>query len=416
MESSRAFHYRENKLFCEQVPLQQIARKVGTPCYVYSETAIRENYRKLAQIFYGVDPLICFAVKANSNLSVLKLLREEGAGFDIVSGGELFRLNQIDAPPSRIVFSGIGKTAAELRMALQQSIFWINVESLEELELLSRIASEEAKQCRISLRINPDIDAKTHPYISTGLRGHKFGLDPCQVTPAFEQIQQNSLLKLVGIGSHIGSQILNVDPYIEVFERIREMADQLRARGAEIEFIDVGGGFGIRYEQEELPDLATYGDYLEREKRDYKLVMEPGRYITGNAGLLVNQVLYRKQNHGKYFVIVDGAMNDFTRPVLYDAYHEIWPLLRRKGTVKGDLVGPVCETGDFFARDRELPAAEPGDYLAVMDTGAYGFVASSNYNSRPRAAEVLVSGDRYRIVRQRETPEDLIRGEQIDSW
>lgn len=411
MQSSRGFNYRENKLFCEAMPLQRIGEEVGTPCFVYSETAIRENYQALAGIFHRVKPFICFAVKANSNLSILKLLYQQGAGFDIVSGGELFRLNEIDASPSRIIFSGIGKTSTELRMAIRQSIFWINVESLEELDLLSLIATEEAKECRISLRINPDIDAGTHPYISTGLRGHKFGLDPCQIQAALDRIGRNSLLRLVGIGSHIGSQILTVDPYIEVFAKVRDLADKLRTQEAGIEFIDVGGGFGIRYEREDLPDWTTYANYLEREKKDYKLVMEPGRYIVGNAGILLNQVLYRKQNHGKHFVIVDGAMNDFTRPVLYDAFHDIWPVFRREGSVKGDLVGPVCETGDFFARDRELPAAEPGDYLAVMDTGAYGFVASSNYNSRPRAAEVLVSGDAYRIVRQRESLQDLIRGE-----
>lgn len=414
MQTSRVFKYRERRLFCEAIPLQRIAEEVGTPCYVYSETAISDNYRNLAEIFRRVDPLICFAVKANSNLSILKLLYQEGAGFDIVSGGELFRLNQINASPSRIVFSGIGKTSAELKMAIRQSIFWINVESLEELDLLSRISSEEGKECRISLRINPDIDARTHPYISTGLRGHKFGLDPCQLEPALEQISQNRLLKLVGIGSHIGSQILAVDPYIEVFERIRNLADELRTQEIRIKFIDVGGGFGIRYEQEELPDWTVYAQYLEKEKKDYKLVMEPGRYIVGNTGLLLNQVLYRKQNHGKHFVIVDGAMNDFARPVLYNAYHEVWPVFQREGSVKGDLVGPVCETGDFFARDRELPAVEPGDFLALMDTGAYGFVASSNYNSRPRAAEVLVTGDSYRVVREREAPEDLIRGETLD--
>ena len=416
MQLSWVFHYRDNRLYCEDISLHRIASEVGTPCYVYSETAIRENYRTLSKIFYRVNPLICFAVKANSNLSILKLLHEEGAGFDIVSGGELFRLNQIGAPPSRIVFSGIGKTEAELREAIQQSIFWINVESLEELKAVGRIATEEGLPCRISLRINPDIDAKTHPYISTGLRGHKFGLDPCHIGPAMEAIQQNDLLKLVGVGSHIGSQILSVDPYIEVFKKIRNMADELRSQGAEIGFIDVGGGFGIRYQNEELPDWSAYADYLEQEKGDYRVVMEPGRYIVGNAGLLLSRVLYRKQNHGKNFVIVDGAMNDFSRPVLYDAFHEIWSEFKREETIRGDLVGPVCETGDFFARDRDLPAAQAGDYLAIMDAGAYGFVASSNYNSRPRAAEVLVRGNRYRIVRERETPEDLIRGEANTSW
>ncbi|RPI20798.1 MAG: diaminopimelate decarboxylase [Acidobacteria bacterium] len=408
---TQAFEYRNGWLFCDDVPLLDIAREVGTPCYVYSRNAILGNYRTFRAAFAGLDPLICYSVKANSNLTVLRLLREEGSGFDVVSGGELYRLKQVGAEWDKVVFSGVGKSAAELRMALDLSIRSINIESMQELEAVAELAIERETRAAIAFRVNPDIEAQTHPYTVTGLRQHKFGLDVEQVRRLIPILQTSEHLRVTSLGVHIGSQILDMQPFINTFVRLKELADEFRAAGLPLEHLDLGGGVGIPYRGEKSADLAKYATFLKENRGDYRLVFEPGRFVVGNAGVLVNQVLYHKANHGKHFVIVDGAMNDLIRPSLYQAHHEILPLGEKHQSITADVVGPVCESGDFFARDRSLPQFLPGDYLAVMNAGAYGFPLSSNYNSRPRAAEVLVEGTTFKVIRQRETFEDLVRGE-----
>jgi diaminopimelate decarboxylase len=412
MSLAQVFHYRNGQLHCEDVALANLAEQVGTPCYVYSKNAIRENFHTFRRAFERIDPLICYAVKANSNLSILRLLKEEGSGFDVVSDGELYRLRQIDADPGRMIFSGVGKTVAELRRALEMSILSLNVESVEELETLMALAQEMGVCQDISLRINPDVESSTHPYISTGLRDHKFGIDLDRIEHITTLLKKSQTVRLTGLGFHIGSQILDVQPFMDAFTILLEVAGKLEAKGFTIEHLDLGGGIGIPYQDEDEPDLSTYADFLADHRGNRRILFEPGRYIVGNTGVLLSTVLYRKDRTEKTFLIVDGAMNDMIRPSLYQAYHEIRPLQQKEGDpMVVDVVGPVCETGDFFARDRRLPPLDPGDLLALMDAGAYGFVAASNYNSRPRAPEIWVDGDRFEIIRERESLEDCIRGE-----
>lgn len=412
MVLTQAFSYRDEQLYCEDVSLRELAEQFGTPSYVYSKNAICRNFQNFKSVFESLNPLICYAVKANSNLSILSLLEKEGSGFDIVSAGELYRLQKIGANPQRIIFSGVGKSLQELEMALDPSLFCINVESLEELEILENVARDKGLRPNIALRLNPDVDTKTHPYVSTGLRQHKFGFDINHIERILQQLKPSSHLNLVGLGCHIGSQILDIQPYLDAFLKLKAMANKLESCGFEIHHLDLGGGIGIPYTpQEKEADLVQYADLLAQHKNNYRFLFEPGRYIVGNAGVLLNKVLYYKTNHEKNFFVVDGAMNDLIRPALYQAHHEILPLEQREETIKADVVGPICETGDFFARDRRLPLFNRGDYLAIMNTGAYGFVAASNYNSRPRPAEILVDGDRSQVIRQRESNADLIRGE-----
>lgn len=411
MTLTQPFEYRHGELFCEAVPLLQIARQAGTPCYVYSQAAIIQNYRHFYSTFAAVAPLICYAVKANSNLSILRLLRDERSGFDVVSGGELYRLKRIHADLRKTVFSGVGKTRQELKMAIEHELLAINVESLEELEVLASLGGRREEPTAVSFRINPDVNAATHPYIATGLRQHKFGIDLGQIPDLIEFLRHHPKLRAVGLGFHIGSQILDVQPFLDSFLKLKELAEEFRSHGFPVEHLDVGGGIGIPYQDEDPADLVRYARFLEEQRSDYRIVLEPGRFIVGNTGVLLNQVLYHKVNHGKRFVVVDGAMNDLIRPSLYQSYHQILPLEHRENCLMADVVGPVCETGDFFARDRWLPSLQKGDYLAVMNAGAYGFPLSSNYNSRPRVAEVLVDADRVAIIRKRETYEDLIHGE-----
>ena len=413
MARSQAFHYREGVLFCEEVPLITVARQVGTPCYVYSKNTLLENCRHFQSSFRAIDPLICYAVKANSNLSILRLFLEEGCGFDVVSAGELYRLKKVGANPQEIVFSGVGKTVQELEMAIEEGLLAINVESLPELETLIEISRDKSRSTSVSFRMNPDVDAQTHPYIATGLRQHKFGIDLDQISPIIEALRRAPWLQLRGVGFHLGSQILDVEPFLDAFLRLKRVAAEFRAEGFPVEHLDLGGGLGIPYKDEKPVDLDRYAHFLEKERDHYRILFEPGRFLVGDAGVLLNQVLYRKTNRGKNFVVVDGAMNDLLRPSLYQAYHEVLTLEQGSEEILADVVGPVCETGDFFARDRSLPALEQGHYLAIMNAGAYGFPLSSNYNSRPRAAEVLVEGNQVGIIRRRETLEDLIRGEEI---
>lgn len=410
------FNERSGRLYAEEIPLSVLAETHGTPLYVYSRATLERHYRAFDHAFGGMDHLICYAVKANSNLAILNVLARLGSGFDIVSGGELERVLRAGGDPSRVVFSGVGKREDELRRGLEVGIRCFNVEVPDELDILNRLAGEMGLKAPISLRVNPDVDANTHPYISTGLRENKFGIP---MDAAFsEYLRANGLphLKIVGIDCHIGSQLTKIDPFLDAFDRLLGMVDRLALEGIVLEHIDIGGGLGIRYNEESPPEPAEYAAaVMDRVKgRKVSLFMEPGRAIVGNAGVLLTRVLYLKSNGEKHFAVVDAAMNDLIRPSLYQAWQAILPVeaSTAKETKCYDIVGPVCETGDFLGKDREL-AIVPGDLLAVRSAGAYGFTMSSNYNSRPRAAEILVDGDRAHVIRQRETVEGLFALESM---
>jgi diaminopimelate decarboxylase len=411
------FHYQAGELRAEDVPLEKIAAQVGTPCYVYSSATLRRHYRVFDEAFAAAPHLVCYSVKANSNLAVLRVFAREGCGFDIVSGGELYRARRAGADPRRIVFSGIGKTRDEMAYALREGILAFNVESAGELDLLDRVAAEVGRKAPVSFRVNPDVDPKTHPYISTGMNKSKFGIDIRRAVEQYERARSLSNLEVVGVDCHIGSQLTDVSPFRDALARLRGLILDLRARGFDIRYLDFGGGLGITYEDEEPPTPKDYADALLRdgiEKLGVTLLLEPGRVLVGNAGILLTRVLFLKETDTKKFVIVDGAMNDLIRPSLYGAYQRIDPVRQtERPSAVVDVVGPVCESGDFLAKDRELQAVLPGELLAVRSAGAYGFVMASNYNTRPRAAEVLVDGSTYHVVRARETLDDLVRGETI---
>jgi diaminopimelate decarboxylase len=410
------FDYRNGKLFAEDVPVTEIAERVGTPVYIYSARTLRRHFRVVRDAFEDTDTVICFAMKALSNLSILKLFSDLGAGFDIVSAGELMRCLKAGADPAKIVFSGVGKTDNEIEAALNADILMINVESRPELYRVSEVARRLQRSARVSLRVNPDLDPGTHPHISTGHRDSKFGIPLAQVREYYAEAGSLPNLDLAGLSTHIGSQITETSPFEEAARKVAGIVRDLRAKGIALKYLDLGGGLGIPYE-EEPPDPAQYAAALLGPLRELgiKIIIEPGRVLVGNAGILVTRVLYVKETDVKRFVVVDGAMNDLIRPVLYEAYHEIRPVeqAREASLQTADVVGPVCESGDFFARERELPYVRAGELLAVMSAGAYGFVMASNYNSRPRAPEVIVDGARFHIVRERETFDDLVRGERI---
>lgn len=409
------FDYREGQLFCEDVPLEAIAREAGTPCYVYSRGAILERYCAYDQAFGGVPHTICYAVKANANLAVLKLLAGAGAGFDIVSGGELFRVLKAGGDPRKVVFSGVGKTSAEVEYALGENIFAFNCESEPEIELIDCIARSRGVCARVAVRVNPDVDASTHPYISTGLREHKFGVDISEVEGVYQRAMRFSGILLDSVSCHIGSQLLDTEPMLEAVGKMLELVERLRAIGLPIAHIDLGGGLGVAYREDEQRPVV--GEYIGKLRgllagRGLHATVEPGRSIVAEAGVLLARVLFRKRNGEKEFVIVDAAMNDLIRPALYQSHHEIVPVsLGSAGLIRADVVGPVCETGDFLARDREMPDVRAGDLLAIRTAGAYGFAQASNYNSRPRPAEVLVTGAGWNMVRRRETYQDLVQPE-----
>lgn len=411
----QAFTSRDGQLFAEGVALSAIAERFGTPTYVYSRAHIEAQYRAYADALTGMPHLVCFAVKANSNLGVLNVLARLGAGFDIVSRGELERVLAAGGEPAKIVFSGVGKTRDDMRRALEVGVHCFNVESVDELERLQVVAAEVGKTASISLRVNPDVDAGTHPYISTGLKENKFGIDIEQAPAVYARAAALPNLKVVGVDCHIGSQLTTLPPFLDALERLLALVDQLAAQGIHIQHLDLGGGLGVQY-RDEQPPLA--GDYIaavrERLKgRELALVFEPGRSIVANAGVLLTRVEYLKHTAHKDFAIVDAAMNDLIRPALYQAWMDVTPVQPRQGEARAyDLVGPICETGDFLAKDRELVLAE-GDLLAVRSAGAYGFVMSSNYNTRGRAAEVLVDGEQAHPVRRRETLEELYAGESL---
>jgi diaminopimelate decarboxylase len=408
-------------LHCDQVSLEELAQRFGTPLYVYSASTIRDRVRAFKQAFRKIPNTVCYSVKANSNLGILLLLARMGCGFDVVSGGELERVQRVSrSAAKRVVFSGVGKTQDEMRAALKAGVLLFNVESESELRALAECATRAKKKARIALRVNPDVPAETHPYISTGLHQHKFGIPIERARSLYLRASENKSLEIAGISVHIGSQITDVKPFSATMERVAELIRALRADGHEIKYIDAGGGLGIAYENQGGPgfaeQVASYADALTRPLKGLKvhLLLEPGRCIVGPAGALLTRLLYKKTNGEKKFLVVDAAMNDLLRPSLYRAYHEIVPVHSSspnnpRETV--DVVGPICETGDFFARDRELPITQEGDLLALLDAGAYGMVLASNYNTRPRPAEVLVDGKSVKLIRRRETMADLVRNE-----
>jgi diaminopimelate decarboxylase len=399
------FSYRNGELHAEMVPLSRIAAEFGTPCYVYSRAELTRAWRDFDAAFAGRDHLLCYAVKANPNLGVLNVFARLGSGFDIVSGGELARVIAAGGDPRKVVFSGVGKTANEMRQALQAGILCFNVESAPELELLSRIAGEMGKTAPVSLRVNPDVDAKTHPYIATGLKENKFGVAYTDAPAVYRRARELPHLRIEGVDCHIGSQLTEVTPFVAAMERVLALVDALADDGIAVHHIDLGGGLGIRYHDETPPPIAEYARAVIETlgNRPQKLLFEPGRLLTGNAGVLLTEVLYLKHGQERNFAIVDAAMNDLMRPALYEAWHDVLPL---RSTPPGgrvyDIVGPVCESGDFLARDRQL-AVNAGDLIAIASAGAYGMSMSSNYNTRPRAAEVMVDGDHVYPIRDRET-------------
>ncbi|MGA1845597.1 diaminopimelate decarboxylase [Deferribacter abyssi] len=410
------FHYTNGEMYCENVPLKKIADEVGTPFYVYSAAAFRKHFEDFDASFKKVPHIICFAVKANSNLAVLNLLGKLGCGADIVSGGELYRALKAGIDSKKIVYAGVGKTEEEIEFALKSDILMFNIESLQELEKINVVAKRLNKKARIALRVNPNVDPKTHPYISTGLKKNKFGIPVEKAYHEYEYAASLSNIEVVGAHCHIGSQLTDVSPFVDATKIMVELVKNLKDKGIEIKYLDLGGGLGIKYKDETPPSPKEYADKLIDviKEVDVTLVFEPGRVIAGNAGVLVTKVLYTKDTELKSFKIVDAAMNDLMRPTLYGSYHEIKPV--KEGNYKnvyGDIVGPICETGDFLAKDRDIPDFQQGDLVAVMSAGAYGFTMSSNYNSRPRVPEILVNKNKYYIVRRRETYDDLIGPEYI---
>ncbi|MDD3764475.1 MAG: diaminopimelate decarboxylase [Nevskiales bacterium] len=410
------FEYRDGELFAEDVPVSQIAERFGSPSYVYSRATLERHFRAFDDALSGTDHFVCYAVKANSNLAVLQVLARLGAGFDIVSAGELFRVLRAGGEASRVVFSGVGKTRDEMRTALRAGIYCFNVESEYELLQLDEVARELQVRAPVSLRVNPDVDARTHPYISTGLKENKFGVDIATAERLYAQAATMPGIEMIGVASHIGSQLLEIKPFLDALERVLALVDRIEACGVKLRHIDVGGGLGVRYLDENPPHPREWALAIKPRlaARGLRILTEPGRAIAGNAGILVTRVLGLKHTDAKAFAVVDAAMNDLLRPTLYQAWMNIVPVRPRSDAPEQryDIVGPVCETGDWLGKDRELALA-PGDLLAVRTAGAYGFVMASNYNSRPRVAEVLVDGSSAHLVRERESHEDLVRGEHL---
>jgi diaminopimelate decarboxylase len=415
------FQYRNREMFAEEVPLKRIAQEVGTPAYIYSLATLKRHYRVFDEAFAKVPHIVCFSVKANSNLALLRTFAKEGSGFDIVSGGELFRALKAGGDPKKIVFSGVGKKKEEIEYALATDILMFNVESEEELVALDGIAAGIGKKAPISLRVNPDVDPQTHPYISTGMKKAKFGVDIKKSLEMYKKAVSLSNIDVVGVDCHIGSQLTSVTPFVDALAKVREyldrvLAGEMKKEGAQIRYLDLGGGLGINYHDETPPLPEEYANAIVQglEGLNITLILEPGRVIVGNAGILLTEVQYIKETETKKFVIVDGGMNDLIRPALYGSYQAVQPVVENnREKILADVVGPICESGDFFAKDREIARPKRGDLLAVMSAGAYGFTMASNYNSHPKPPEVLVDGDKYYVVRKRESLEDLINGETI---
>lgn len=413
------FQFKSNELHCEQVKIAAIAQKVGTPFYVYSYNTIADHFTKIQKAFAPLNPTVCYAMKANGNLAILKSLINLGAGIDIVSGGELKKALMAGADPSKIVFASVGKTEEEITLAIKSGILFFNAESEPELEEINRVAAKLGKRARVALRINPDVPAPTHEYITTGSLKKKFGIDLRTTHKILKNQRKYPHLTINGIHIHIGSQITSGDPFVGAIKKVISFIDGLKKDGITIEYLDIGGGLGIIYKDEKPQTAAEYAAKVVPilAKTGLKIIMEPGRFIVGNAGIFVTRVLYVKDNGVKKFVIVDGGMNDLIRPTLYDAYHEIVPVKKKTGgKVKADVVGPICESGDFFAHDRMMPKVGRDDLLAVMSAGAYGYVMASNYNVRGRVPEIMVKGSKFEVTKERETFNDLVRGERIPSF
>jgi diaminopimelate decarboxylase len=421
------FNYRGRALFCEDVPVRALADAYGTPLFVYSTATLLHHLRQIQQAFAAAEPLICYSVKTNGNLHLCRLMAGHGAGFDVTSGGELYRALKAGGRGERIVFAGVGKTDDELREGLRQGVFLFNVESEAELRALADVAKSAGRPAPVALRVNPDLPPKTHAKTDTSVKGVKFGLDIETVLDVARGVVGNPHVRVVGLHMHLGSPILSPEPYRAGVAKGVGLVDQLRKQGHPVTILNTGGGFGIHYRKQEAPPASAFAEVIvpAAQRAGCRLVLEPGRFIVGNAGALVSRVVYTKESGGKRFVIQDAAMNDLIRPTLYDAFHRIWPVEPAEGlpappedyeadipnTLRQDVVGPVCESGDFLARDRRLPAVRRGDLLATFSAGAYGMAMSSNYNSRPRAAEVLVEGGTHRLIRRRETYDDLVRAE-----
>jgi diaminopimelate decarboxylase len=417
------FRYIKDELYCEDVPIRRICDEVGTPAFVYSRGTLERHFQVFDEPFVSLNHLICYSMKACSNLAILNLFANMGAGADIVSGGELYRALKAGVPPSKIVYSGVGKKTSEMDEALAADILLFNVESEAELDLLDQRAQALGKTARIALRVNPDVDPRTHPYISTGMKKNKFGIDVARSVEIYRKAKSLKGIEPIGVDCHIGSQLTELAPILEAVDRLRELMKVLRSEGIDVNYLDIGGGLGIPYDDEVPPLPSAYGAAVVEQVAglNVTLILEPGRLLVGNAGILATRVLYQKRGQEKDFVIVDAAMNDLIRPLLYKAHHSLWKVSRTdadkgsEGRVIADVVGPICESSDFLAQARDMEAVDSGDLLALMSAGAYGFSMSSNYNSRPRAAEVLVDCDKYFVIRDRETYEDLIRGERIPS-
>ena len=413
------FSYKGSELYAEDVPVRTLVEKYGTPLYIYSHKTLLRHFNSYDEAYKDFPHIICYALKANSNGAVLRLLAKNGCGADIVSGGELFRAINAGMPPEKIVYAGVGKTEEEIRSALRAKILMFNVESEDELREIDRVAGKLGTRAAVALRINPDIDAKTHPYISTGMREHKFGISIDNALENYRLASRLKNIRIVGVQKHIGSQITKISPFVDALKRILVLLDELNRQKFNIRYLDIGGGLGITYADETPPVPADIAKKLLPliNGRKITLIMEPGRSIVGNAGILVTKVLYLKKGGGKEFVIVDAGMNDLMRPSLYDAYHHILPVAKKKrNTIMADIVGPICESGDFLAKGRKIEKVSRGEYLSVMSAGAYGMSMSSNYNSRPSVAEVMVNGKTHSLVRKRGSYEDLIRNESIPGY
>ena len=411
------FTYRKNQLYCEDLPVQKIAAEVGTPFYLYSHATLIRHLKAFRDAFEKIDHLVCFSAKANTNLAILKLLADRGCGLDIVSGGELYRGLQAGFAPERIVYSGVGKRVDEIDDALKAGILMFNLESVDELKLIDQRAGKLNQRARVAIRVNPDVDPKTHPYISTGLKKNKFGINTEAAIEGYRLAARLAHIDVIGIDCHIGSQITEAAPFEDALQSVKSLMLRIKSEtGIDVKYVDMGGGLGITYGDESPPSLEEYAKAFMQSLKDMSvtLILEPGRVLVGNAGILVTRALYKKAGQDKKFIIVDAGMNDLLRPTLYDAFHAIEPVVRSKSSrTVADVVGPICESGDFLAVDRSLTEVNSGDLLAVMSTGAYGFVMSSNYCSRPRVAEVMVKKNQYHVVKQRETYADLVRGESL---
>ncbi len=410
------FYYKDNELYCEEKKVSIIAEEIGTPFYLYSHRTIVDHYKKLSSALSSVEHLICFSLKSNSNLAIGKILSNEGAGADVVSGGELYKALKAGFPPNKIVFAGVGKIESEIEYALKSDILMFNVESMPEAYAINRVAKRLNKKAGIALRINPDVDPGTHKHITTGKRENKFGLDIEKAVDFYKETKELSNLDVMGVHAHIGSQITSTLPYVESINRLSSLIDNLSSAGIDIKTLNIGGGLGIIYNEENPATAQQFAEAIIPivKPTGRKLILEPGRFIVGNAGILVTRVVYVKKHGSKIFIIVDAGMNDLIRPALYDSFHAIRPVeLNDTEEIVADIVGPICESADRFAKDRKIQKVEEGDLLAIFSAGAYGFVMSSNYNSRPRVPEVMVIDDKHYVVRERETYEDLVKGEKI---